>query len=143
MPRLLLLVLTSGVITLAAAYACGDSINEVATALDASGFTVGESSDDRLVYIGAPVDDGILINGHHVLIYRYSRLEKVREGVEAIEAIIAAGTGLWGYDQANPEGAYHVQGRFIVYWGDHPEGERIRQALEDKIDSETNAKEES
>ena len=141
MPRFLLLALTFGVFTLAAASACGDSVSEVVTALDSSGFTIGKSSDDKLVYIGAPVDDGILVNGHHVLIYRYSRLEKVREGVEAIEAIIAAGTGLWGYDQANPKGAYHVQGRFIVYWGNHPDGERIRQVLEDRIRSETNAKE--
>ena len=85
---------------------------------------MGAESDERLVFIGAPQDTSVKVNGHDVLIYRFPDRDDVREGVIAIEDIIKAGTGLWGYDQENPAASYHERGLYIVYFGDSPRRRR-------------------
>ena len=113
--------------------ACGEETSEVVDILKNNGFNVGAESDERLVFIGAPQDTSVKVNGQDVLIYRFPDRDDLREGVIAIEDIIRAGTGLWGYDPENPGAAYHERGLYIVYFGDHPDAERIRQVMDDNI----------
>ena len=84
------------------AVACGEETSELIGILKSNGFNVGAESDERLVFIGAPQDTSVKVNGHDVLIYRFPDRDGLREGVIAIEDIIRAGTGLWGYDPAEP-----------------------------------------
>ena len=86
------------------AVACGEETSELIGILKSNGFNVGAESDERLVFIGAPQDTSVKVNGHDVLIYRFPDRDGLREGVIAIEDIIRAGTGLWGYDPAEPRG---------------------------------------
>ncbi|MYB49668.1 MAG: hypothetical protein F4X72_10470 [Dehalococcoidia bacterium] len=127
-----ILLLTFGVAGLLAA-ACGEETSEVVGILKSNGFNVGAESDERLVFIGAPQDTSVKVNGHDVLIYRFPDRDDLREGIIAIEDIISAGTGLWGYDQENPGASYHERGLYIVYFGDHPDADRIRQVMDDNI----------
>ena len=127
-----ILLLTFGVVGLLAA-ACGEETSEVVGILKSNGFNVGAESDERLVFIGAPQDTSVKVNGHDVLIYRFPDRDDLREGIIAIEDIIRAGTGLWGYDQENPSASYHERGLYIVYFGDHPEADRIRQVMDNNI----------
>ena len=113
--------------------ACGEETSEVVGILKSNGFKVGAESDERLVFIGAPQDTSVKVNGQDVLIYRFPDRDDLREGVIAIEDIIRAGTGLWGYDPENPGAAYHERGLYIVYFGDHPDADRIRQVMDDNI----------
>ena len=115
------------------AVACGEETSDVVSAMEKSGLDVGAESDSGLVYIGAPQDTSVKVNGRDVLIYRFADRDHLRDGVIAIEDIIRAGTGLWGYDQQAPERAYHERGLYLVYFGDHPDAERIRQAMESHI----------
>ncbi len=115
------------------AAACGEETSEVIGILKSNGFDVGAESDERLVFIGAPQDTSVKVNGRDVLIYRFPDRDDLREGVIAIENIIKAGTGLWGYDPENPAASYHERGLFIVYFGDHPDADRIRQAMDKNI----------
>ena len=126
------ILLAFGVATLLVA-ACGEETSEVIGILKSNGFNVGAESNERLVYIGAPQDTSVKVNGRQVLIYRFPDRDDLREGVIAIEDIIKAGTGLWGYDPENPAAAYHERGLFIVYFGDHPDADRIRQAMDKEI----------
>jgi len=127
-----ILLLTFGVAGLLAA-ACGEETSEVVGILKSNGFNVGAESDERLVFIGAPQDTSVKVNGHDVLIYRFPDRDDLREGIIAIEDIIRAGTGLWGYDQENPGASYHERGLYIVYFGDHPDADRIRQVMDANI----------
>ena len=113
--------------------ACGEETNTVIGAFERHGLDVGAESDERLVYIGSPQDTSIKVNGRDVLIYRFPDRDDLREGVRAIEDIIRAGTGLWGYDAENPGASYYERGLYIVYFGDHPDAERIRQAMDAEI----------
>ena len=113
--------------------ACGEETSQVIDILKKHGFNVGAESDERLVFIGAPQDTSVKVNGLDVLIYRFPDRDDLREGVIAIEDIIRAGTGLWGYDQGNPEASYHERGLYIVYFGDHPDADRIREAMNKEI----------
>jgi len=113
--------------------ACGEETSEVVGILKSNGFNVGAESDERLVFIGAPQDTSVKVNGRDVLIYRFPDRDDLREGIIAIEDIIRAGTGLWGYDQENPGASYHERGLYIVYFGDHPDADRIRQVMDDNI----------
>ena len=113
--------------------ACGEETSEVVGILKSNGFNVGAESDERLVFIGAPQDTSVKVNGRDVLIYRFPDRDDLREGIIAIEDIIRAGTGLWGYDPENPGASYHERGLYIVYFGDHPEADRIRQVMDDNI----------
>ena len=115
------------------AAACGEETSEVVGILKSNGFNVGAESDERLVFIGAPQDTSVKVNGRDVLIYRFPDRDDLREGIIAIEDIISAGTGLWGYDQENPSASYHERGLYIVYFGDHPDADRIRQVMDDNI----------
>ncbi len=115
------------------AAACDEETSEVIGILKSNGFNVGAESDERLVFIGAPQDTSVKVNGRDVLIYRFPDRDDLREGVIAIEDIIRAGTGLWGYDPENPGAAYHERGLYIVYFGDHPDADRIRQAMDKDI----------
>ena len=115
------------------AVACGEETSELIGILKSNGFNVGGESDERLVFIGAPQDTSVKVNGHDVLIYRFPDRDGLREGVIAIEDIIRAGTGLWGYDQQNPGASYHERGLYIVYFGDHPDADRIREAMDKDI----------
>ena len=113
--------------------ACGEETNTVTAAFEQHGLDVGAESDERLVYIGAPQDTSVKVNGRDVLVYRFPDRDDLREGVQAIEDIIRAGTGLWGYDPENPGASYHERGLYIVYFGDHPDAERMRQAMDAEI----------
>ena len=113
--------------------ACGEETSEVIGILENNGFNVGAESDERLVFIGAPQDTSVKVNGLDVLIYRFTDRDDLREGVIAIEDIIRAGTGLWGYDQENPGASYHERGLYIVYFGDHPDADKIRAAMDKDI----------
>ena len=113
--------------------ACGEETNTVTAAFERYGLDVGAESDERLVYIGAPQDTSVKVNGRDVLIYRFPDRDDLREGIRAIEDIIRAGTGLWGYDPENPGASYHERGLYIVYFGDHPDAERMRQAMDAEI----------
>lgn len=115
------------------AAACGEETSEVIDVLKSNGFDVGVESDERLVFIGAPQDTSVKVNGRDVLIYRFLDRDDLREGIIAIEDIIRAGTGLWGYDPENPAASYHERGLYIVYFGDHPDADRIRQAMDKDI----------
>ena len=115
------------------AAACGEETSEVIDVLKSNGFDVGAESDERLVFIGAPQDTSVKVNGRDVLIYRFLDRDDLREGIIAIEDIIRAGTGLWGYDPENPAASYHERGLYIVYFGDHPDADRIRQAMDKDI----------
>lgn len=115
------------------AAACGEETSEVIGILKSNGFNVGAESDERLVFIGAPQDTSVKVNGRDVLIYRFPDREDLREAVIAIEDIIKAGTGLWGYDPENPGASYHERGLYIVYFGDHPDADRIRAAMDKDI----------
>ena len=115
------------------AAACGEETSEVIDILKSNGFDVGAESDERLVFIGAPQDTSVKVNGRDVLIYRFLDRDDLREGIIAIEDIIRAGTGLWGYDPENPAASYHERGLYIVYFGDHPDADRIRQAMDKDI----------
>ena len=115
------------------AAACGEETSEVIDVLRSNGFDVGAESDERLVFIGAPQDTSVKVNGRDVLIYRFLDRDDLREGIIAIEDIIRAGTGLWGYDPENPAASYHERGLYIVYFGDHPDADRIRQAMDKDI----------
>ena len=115
------------------AVACGEETSEVIGILKSNGFNVGAESDERLVFIGAPQDTSVKVNGRDVLIYRFPDRDDLREGVIAIEDIIRAGTGLWGYDPENPGASYHERGLYIVYFGDHPDADRIREAMDKDI----------
>ena len=115
------------------AVACGEETSELIGILKSNGFNVGAESDERLVFIGAPQDTSVKVNGHDVLIYRFPDRDGLREGVIAIEDIIRAGTGLWGYDPENPGASYHERGLYIVYFGDHPDADRIREAMDKDI----------
>ena len=115
------------------AAACGEETGEVIDILKSNGFDVGVESDERLVFIGAPQDTSVKVNGRDVLIYRFLDRDDLREGIIAIEDIIRAGTGLWGYDPENPAASYHERGLYIVYFGDHPDADRIRQAMDKDI----------
>ena len=115
------------------AAACGEETSEVIDILKSNGFNVGAESDERLVFIGAPQDTSVKVNGRDVLIYRFPDRDDLREGVIAIEDIIRAGTGLWGYDQENPGAAYHERGLYIVYFGNHPDADRIREVMDKDI----------
>ena len=115
------------------AAACGEETSEVIGILKSNGFDVGAESDERLLFIGAPQDTSVKVNGRDVLIYRFPDRDDLREGVIAIEDIIRAGTGLWGYDQENPGASYHERGLYIVYFGDHPDADRIRQVMDANI----------
>ena len=126
------ILLAFGVAALLAA-ACGEETSEVIGILKSNGFDVGAESNERLVFIGAPQDTSVKVNGRDVLIYRFPDRDDLREGVIAIEDIIRAGTGLWGYDQENPAASYHERGLYIVYFGDHPDADRIREAMEKDI----------
>ena len=127
-----ILLLTFAVVGLLAA-ACGEETSEVVGILKSNGFNVGAESDERLVFIGAPQDTSVKVNGQDVLIYRFPDRDDLREGIIAIEDIIRAGTGLWGYDPENPGAAYHERGLYIVYFGDHPDADRIRQVMDNNI----------
>ena len=113
--------------------ACGEETSEVIDILKSNDFDVGAESDERLLFIGAPQDTSVKVNGRDVLIYRFPDRDDLREGVIAIEDIIRAGTGLWGYDPENPGASYHERGLYIVYFGDHPDADRIRQAMDKDI----------
>ena len=127
-----ILLLAFGVAALLAA-ACGEETSEVIGILKSNDFDVGAESDERLVFIGAPQDTSVKVNGRDVLIYRFPDRDDLREGVIAIEDIIRAGTGLWGYDPEDPTASYHEHGLYIVYFGDHPEADRIREAMDKDI----------
>ncbi len=127
-----MILLAFGVAALLAA-ACGEETSEVIGILKSNGFDVGAESDERLVFIGAPQDTSVKVNGRDVLIYRFPDRDDLREGVIAIEDIIKAGTGLWGYDPENPDASYHERGLYIVYFGDHPDANRIREAMDKEI----------
>ena len=130
--KIFALLFALGVAALLAA-ACGEETSEVIGILKSNGFNVGAESDERLVFIGAPQDTSVKVNGRDVLIYRFPDRDDLREGVIAIEDIIRAGTGLWGYDPENPGASYHERGLYIVYFGDHPDADRIRQAMDKDI----------
>lgn len=115
------------------AAACGEETSEVIGILRSNGFNVGAESDEGLVFIGAPQDTSVKVNGRDVLIYRFPDRDDLREGVIAIEDIIRAGTGLWGYDPENPGASYHERGLYIVYFGDHPDADRIREAMDKDV----------
>ncbi len=115
------------------AAACGEETSEVIGILKSNDFDVGAESDERLLFIGAPQDTSVKVNGRDVLIYRFPDRDDLREGVIAIEDIIRAGTGLWGYDPENPGASYHERGLYIVYFGDHPDADRIRQVMDANI----------
>lgn len=127
-----MIILALAVFALLAA-ACGEETSEVIDVLRSNGFDVGAESDERLVFIGAPQDTSVKVNGRDVLIYRFLDRDDLREGIIAIEDIIRAGTGLWGYDPENPAASYHERGLYIVYFGDHPDADRIRQAMDKDI----------
>ena len=127
-----MIILALAVFALLAA-ACGEETSEVIDVLESNGFDVGAESDERLVFIGAPQDTSVKVNGRDVLIYRFLDRDDLREGIIAIEDIIRAGTGLWGYDPENPAASYHERGLYIVYFGDHPDADRIRQAMDKDI----------
>ena len=127
-----MMIILLGVAALLAA-ACGEETSEVIGILKSNGFDVGAESDERLVFIGAPQDTSVKVNGRDVLIYRFPDRDDLREGVIAIEDIIRAGTGLWGYDAENPGASYHERGLYIVYFGDHPDADRIREAMDKDI----------
>ena len=122
-----LVLLSLLVLTLAA---CGEETSEVVAALKNNGFDVGPESDERLVYIGAPQDTSVKVNGRDVLVYRFADRGDLRKGIEAINEIAKAGTALWGYDIENIEASYYERGLYIVYFGDHPEAEKIRRAID-------------
>lgn len=127
-----MILLAFGVAALLAA-SCGEETSELIGILKNNGFDVGAESDERLVFIGAPQDTSVKVNGRDVLVYRFPDRDDLREGVIAIEDIIRAGTGLWGYDQENPAASYHERGLYIVYFGDHPDADRIREAMDKDI----------
>jgi hypothetical protein len=122
-----LILLSLLVLTLAA---CGEKTGEVIAAFESGGLDVGPESDVGLIYIGAPQDTSVKVNGRDVLIYRFVRRDDLREGIIAINNIMKAGTGLWGYDIENPEASYHDKGLYLVYYGDHPDADRIREAID-------------
>ena len=130
--KIFLLLFTFGLAGMLAG-ACGEETSEVIGILKSSGFNVGAESDERLVFIGAPQDTSVKVNGRDVLIYRFPDRDDLREAVIAIEDIIRAGTGFWGYDQENPGASYHERGLYIVYFGDHPDADRIREAMDKSI----------
>ncbi len=113
--------------------ACGEETSEVVAALKNNGFDVGPESDERLVYIGAPQDTSVKVNGRDVLIYRFVKRDDLREGIIAINDIATAGTGLWGYDPENPTASYYDRGLYLVYFGDHPDADKIRQAIDKDV----------
>jgi|GEM_PF-2056824 len=110
--------------------ACGEETSEVITALKNNGFKIGPESDERLVFIGAPQDTSVKVNDRDVLIYRFADRDDLRKGIEAISDIAKAGNALWGYDVENLEASYYERGLYIVYFGDHPDAEKIRQAID-------------
>ena len=65
-----ILLLAFGVAALLAA-ACGEETSEVIGILKSNGFDVGAESDERLVFIGAPQDTSVKVNGRDVLVYRF------------------------------------------------------------------------
>ena len=129
---IVVMLLTFATVALSAA-ACGEETSKVIGVLKKHGFDVGPESNERLVFIGAPQDTSVKVNGRDVLIYRFPDRLLLREGIIAIEDIIRAGTGLWGYDPENPRAAYHDRGLYIVYFGDHPDADRIREAMDKEI----------
>ena len=130
--KIAIILLALAVSALMAA-ACGEETSEVIGILRSNGFNVGAESDEGLVFIGAPQDTSVKVNGRDVLIYRFPDRDDLREGVIAIEDIIRAGTGLWGYDPENPGASYHERGLYIVYFGDHPDADRIREAMDKDV----------
>jgi hypothetical protein len=110
--------------------ACGEETSEVITALKKNGFKVGPQSDERLVYIGSPQDTSVKVNDQDVLVYRFADRDDLRKGIEAINDIAKAGNALWGYDIENLEASYYERGLYIVYFGDHPDAEKIRRAID-------------
>lgn len=127
------IILLALAVSVLMAAACGEETSEVIGILRSNGFNVGAESDERLVFIGAPQDTSVKVNGRDVLIYRFPDRDDLREGVIAIEDIIRAGTGLWGYDPENPGASYHERGLYIVYFGDHPDADRIREAMDKDV----------
>ena len=130
--KIFMTVLALAMVALLAS-ACGEATSEVIDILKSNGFNVGAESDERLVFIGAPQDTSVKVNGRDVLIYRFNDRDDLREALIAIDDIIRAGTGFWGYDQENPGASYHERGLYIVYFGDHPDADRIRQVMEEDI----------
>ena len=130
--KIFITVLTLAMVGLLAS-ACGEATSEVIGILRSNGFNVGAESDERLVFIGAPHDTSVKVNGQDVLIYRFNDRDDLREALIAIDDIIRAGTGFWGYDAENPGASYHERGLYIVYFGDHPDADRIRQVMDKDI----------
>ena len=130
--KIFLTVLTLAMVGLFAS-GCGEATSEAIGILKSNGFNVGPESDERLVFIGAPHDTSVKVNGRDVLIYRFNDRDDLREALIAIDDIIRAGTGFWGYDAENPGAAYHERGLYILYFGDHPDAQRIREVMDRDI----------
>ncbi len=116
-----------------AAAGCAERVDVVIDLLKANGFDVGEKSEEELVFVGAPHATGVDVNGQRILIYRFSKPENVRDGVEATEDILKAGTGFWEVSLDPIEDNYYTKGEFLIFLGGHPDSERIRKLLDDKL----------
>ena len=112
---------------------CSSPLDEVTDILAANGFDVGEPTDEKLIYIGAPTAIGVDVNGQHILIYHFSNTKSLKEGVEAIHDILEAKTGFWETNVEKIEDNYYTKGEHLVFLGGHPDSDRIKSVLEDKL----------
>ena len=72
------------------------SVNGLIDLLKDNGYSVGERSEEHVLYIWGIDGGGVKVNGHQVVIYEYEspRLLQSR-GLKAIDLILEKKTGFW------------------------------------------------
>ena len=112
-----------------------ETVEGVIEFLRDNGYTVGERSDKEVVYIWAVDAAGVDVNGHHLLIYEFAAEKGADRGLEATEKILQSGTGFWSFDRETAPVPYFAKGKVLLFLGDHPDAEKIRDLVESSLPS--------
>ena len=110
------------------------SVNGLIDLLKDNGYSVGERSEEHVLYIWGIDGGGVKVNGHQVVIYEYEspRLLQSR-GLKAIDLILEKKTGFWEMNLNSEEKPYFHKKNMLIVLGDHPDSSRIRALLDKNL----------
>jgi len=110
------------------------SVDGMIDLLKDNGYSVGERSEEHVLYVWGIEGGGVKINGHPVVIYEYeSPMMLQSRGLKAIDVILEKGTGYWEMNLNSEEKPYFHKKNMLILLGDHPDSSRIRALLDKNL----------
>ena len=110
------------------------SVDGIIDLLKDNGYSVGERSEEHVLYVWAADGGGLKVNGHQVVIYEYETPKILRsKGLKAIDVILEIGTGFWEMNLNSEEKPYFYKKNMLILLGDHPDSSRIRALLDENL----------